>query len=169
MWGPVVLQVQTCKVGLTNKQNKIKKKQKKSSNFCPCTLKKNSHDLIMRQFLYLLNKFCPLQRDHLIIEVIKYCARVCFLYILLGKWKMAAAFNLNIYKHKRKVFRSSSSCFLKDIQNAYLDVLDVVLFSVKILRSGLQGRPIHDWQRLCVCSSSYAFTGSTVCLRSFPC
>lgn len=109
----------------------------------------------MRQFLYLLNKFCPLQRDHLIIEVIKYCARVCFLYILLGKWKMAAAFNLNIYKHKRKVFRSSSSCFLKDIQNAYLDVLDVVLFSVKILRSGLQGRPIHDWQRLCVCSSSF--------------
>lgn len=143
MWGPVVLQVQTCKVGITNKQNKINKKkyfQKKSSNFCPCTLKKNSHDLIMRQFLYLLNKLCPLQRDLLIIEVITYCARVCFLYILL-----AAAFNINIYKHNRKVFRSSSSCFLKDIQNSYLDVLDVVLFSVKILRSGLQGRPIHDW------------------------
>lgn len=68
------------------KQNKINKKkyfQKKSSNFCPCTLKKNSDDLIMRQFLYLLNKFCPLQRNHLIIEVIKYCARVCF----VGKMK----------------------------------------------------------------------------------
>lgn len=66
------------------KQNKQKKYfQKKSRNFCPCTLKKNSDDLIMRQFLYLLNKFCPLQRNHLIIEVIKYCARVCF----VGKMK----------------------------------------------------------------------------------
>lgn len=67
------------------KQNKQKKNisRRNQEIFVLAHLKKNSDDLIMRQFLYLLNKFCPLQRNHLIIEVIKYCARVCF----VGKMK----------------------------------------------------------------------------------
>lgn len=67
------------------KQNKQKKNisRRNQAIFVLAHLKKNSDDLIMRQFLYLLNKFCPLQRNHLIIEVIKYCARVCF----VGKMK----------------------------------------------------------------------------------